>query len=144
MAPRVRLLEYLITGAGITSVLAVLWLTRPWLSALVAILAVVSVVVAVWFYLPQSCVVEGRRALLKMSGRRIEVEFLEEPKLVKAGIWPRKRIFLGIGYRSLTLHAVFGEEYFFSTPNCDKTWLVARARVGNKEKKVWLCGCTRK
>ena len=147
MAPKVRLLEYLITGAGVTSVLAVLWLTRPWLSALVAILAVASVVVAVvydWFYLPQSCVVEGRRALLKTPGRRIEVEFLEEPKLVEAGIWPRQRVFLGIGYRFFTLHAVFGAEYFFSTPNCDKTWLVARARVGNKEKKLWLCGCTRK
>jgi hypothetical protein len=97
-----------------------------------------------WFYLPQSCVVEGRRALLKTPGRRIEVEFLEEQKLVEAGIWPKKRVFLGIGYRFFTLHAVFGDEYFFSTPNCDKTWLVARARVGNKEKKVWLCGCTRK
>ena len=144
MAPRVRLLEYLITGAGATSVLAVLWLTRPWLSALVAILAVVSVVVADWLCLPQSYVVKGRRALLKTPGRRIEVEFLEEPKLVKAGIWPRKRVFLGIGYRFFTLHAVFGDEYFFSTPDCDKTWLVARARVGNKEKKLWLCCCTRK
>ena len=144
MASKVRLLEYLITGAGATLVLAIIWLTRPWLSALVAILAVVSVVVADWFYLPQSCVVEGRRALLKTPGRRIEVEFLEEPRLVEAGIWPRKRIFLGIGYRFFTLHAVFGEEYFFSTPNRDKTWLVAKARVGNKEKKVWLCGCTRK
>jgi hypothetical protein len=144
MAPRVRLLEYLITGAGATSVLAIIWLMKPWLSVLVAILAVVSVVVADWLYLPQSCVVEGRRALLKTPGRRVEVEFLEEPKLVEAGIWPRKRVFLGIGYRFFTLHAVFGDEYFFSTPNCDKTWLVARARVGNKEKKVWLCGCTRK
>ena len=124
----------------------IVWLITgsPWLSALVAISVLVGVVAAViydWFYLPQSCVVEGRRALLKMPGRYIEVEFLEEPKLVKAGIWPKKRIFLGIGYRSLTLHAVFGDEYFFSTPNCDKTWLVARARVGNKERKVWLCGC---
>jgi hypothetical protein len=144
MASKVRLLEYLITGAGATSVLAIIWLMKPWLSALVAILAVVSVIVADWFYLPQSCVVEGRRALLKTPGRRIEVEFLEEPKLVEAGIWPRKRVFLGIGYRFFTLHAIFRNEYFFSTPNCDKTWLVARARVGNKEKKVWFCGCTRK
>ena len=143
MASKVRLLEYLLIGAGTTSVLVILWLIRPWL-LLVIIPVLPGVVVAVWLYLPQSCVVEGRRALLKMPGRYIEVEFLEEPKLVKAGIWPKKRIFLGIGYRSLTLHAVFGKEYFFSTPNRDKTWLVAKARVGNKEKKVWLSGCTRK
>jgi hypothetical protein len=148
MAPRVRLLEHLITWTVVASLPAIVWLFTgsPWLSALVAISVLVGVVAAVvydWFYLPQSCVVEGRRALLKTPGRRIEVEFLEEPKLDEAGIWPKKRVFLGIGYRFFTLHAVFGAEYFFSTPNCDKTWLVARARVGNKERKVWLCGCRR-
>jgi len=98
MASKVRLLEYLLIGAGTTSVLVILWLTRPWL-LFVIIPVLAGVVVALWFYLPQSCVVEGRRALLKTPGRRIEVEFLEEPKLVEAGIWPKKRIFLGIGYR---------------------------------------------
>jgi hypothetical protein len=149
MAPRVRLLEHLITWTTVALFPAVVWLFTgsPWLLFLATNLALVGVAVAVvydWFYLPQFCMVEGRRALLKTPGRRIEVEFLEEPKLVEAGIWPRKRVFLGIGYRFSTLHAVFGDEYFFSTPNCDKTWLVARARVGNKEKKVWLCGCTLK
>jgi len=149
MGPKVRLLEHLITWPVAASLPVIVWLFTgsPWLSALVAISVLVGVVAAVvydWFYLPQSCVVEGRRALLKTPGRYIEVEFLEEPKLVRAGIWPRKRVFLSIGYRYFTLHAVFGEEYFFSTPNCDKTWLVAKARVGNKEKKLWLCGCTRK
>ena len=146
MAPRVRLLEHLITWTAVASLPAIVWLFTgsPWLMFLATTLALVSVAVAVvygWFYLPQSCVVEGRRALLKTLGRRIEVEFLEEPKLVGAGSWPRKTLFLGIGYRFFTLHAVFGAEYFFSTPNCGKTWLVARARVGNKERKVWLCGC---
>ncbi len=148
MAPRVRLLEHLITWTVVASFPVVVWLFTgsPWLLFLATTLALIGVAVAVVydrFYLPQSCVVEGRRALLKTPGRYIEVEFLEEPKLVEAGIWPRKRVFLGIGYRYFTLHAVFGDEYIFSTPNCDKTWLVARARVGNKEKKLWLCGCTR-
>jgi hypothetical protein len=146
MAPRIRLLEHLITWPVVASLPAIVWLITgsPWLSFLVAILVLIGVVASVVydrFYLPQSCVVEGRRALLKTPGRCIEVEFLEEPKLVRAGIWPRKRVFLGMGYRYFTLNAVSGDEYFFSTPDCDNTWLVAKARIGNREKKLWLCGC---
>jgi len=95
------------------------------------------------YYLPTRCWVEGARVVMKTPSRTIIAVMEEEPSRERGGLIPPKRTkaMFCYGWRFLTLYSDCGDEFFFSTPNCDGSWLVAKARIGQERKNLWICGC---
>jgi len=123
-----------------------LQLVLPVVYIFVSLLLLVSVIML--YFMPVSCRAEGGRVVMKTPVRSIEAVLLEEPRREKGGLVPpgRTKALFCSGWRfPTTLLSDCGDEYFFSTPDCDGNWLVAEAeltRKGRREKrKLWLCGC---
>ena len=109
-------------------------------------LALITVILL--YFMPVSCRVVGNRVVMRTPVRSIEAVLLGEPRLERGGLVPprRTKALFCIGWRfPTTLLSDCGDEFFFSTPDCDGRWLVAEAKlVKRKEEKkrtLWICGC---
>ncbi len=103
----------------------------------------VVVTLVLLFMMPVSCRLEGNYVVMHTPAETAWALLLEEPRIVKGKLCPPagSRPFFCYGYRALTFNADCGDEFFFSTPNCDGNWLVAKARIGQERKNLWICGC---
>jgi hypothetical protein len=103
------------------------------------------VIVLSFYFMPVSCRIVDRHALARTPVRRIVMTLLESPQTVRGGLIPRARAYFCYGYRGLTFNVDCGDDYYFSTPDCDGTWLVAEAEIGRgrERRRLWLCGCAR-
>jgi hypothetical protein len=111
---------------------------------LVPVLALVAALSL--YYMPASCRIVNRRVLARTPVREIAMTLLESPQVVRKGLIPGARAYFCYGYRGLTFNVDCGDDYYFSTPDCDGTWLVAEAEVGRERerRRLWLCGCARR
>jgi hypothetical protein len=116
-----------------------LQLVLPVVYIFVSLLLLVSVIML--YFMPVSCRAEGGRVVMKTPVRSIEAVLLEEPRREKGSLIPpgRTKALFCSGWRfPTTLLSDCGDEYFFSTPDCDGNWLVAEAeltRKGRREKR---------
>lgn len=145
----IRTVELLIDYGVIAAVAIALWLAAgsllmPLLAVLLLAAALATALLPV--YMPKSCRVEGRRVVMRTPARAIEALLLGEPALVKKGRIPATKAYLCYGHHGLTFNVDCGDDYYFSTPDCDGTWLVAEAEIGRRRerRRLWLCGCARR
>ncbi len=111
-----------------------------------SLLAVLMPIVV--YYMPVSCRIVDNRVVMRTPARTIEAVLLGDPKVEKGGLIPpgrTKALFCGGWRLPTTLLSDCGDEFFFSTPDCDGRWLVAEAKLvkkkGEERRILWICGC---